>query len=541
MYEDAANLPDGATLSCDICIIGAGAAGITLAHELIGSGKTVIVLEGSRRDERHPLPPGEMAALARTGTHLETRAAGSDICARHRFCDRLAQTLYEGSVSAEMRAIDPTFLTRSRTRVYGGTTNCWGGWTRPLTAADFDRSDLDPRMVWPFCRGDLDPFYAIAQNYCSLPPFDPSLYDDPSWWPQQTTTPVEVLPAFDMQSAVWTVMNGMGPGCDGALDFQLVWGPKLMADPDTRLLRNANVRRIEARGGSVTHAACTSIDYRNEQPGTSFTVTAKQFVVAAGGIETVRLLLLSGLQDRAGTLGRNFMVHPLNRFAVRFSGRAASREVRTLYSPPGATMTDGPWPPTFFAALTPTGAALRAAGIGNFRAQVSFDCAGGGVVNLNWEQVPSPENRITLSPDPGHVDLFGDPHVHLEWRHGDADQHTVEEAGKMVIRELGKLRLLDAVAHRDLRPGEAGDHHMGATRMAASDAHGFVDPDSRVHHIDNLFIAGPSVFPTSGYANPTLTLIALAARLARHLRGPTSPVEPSRRPAAEPSRADHDH
>jgi hypothetical protein len=224
-------------------------------------------------------------------------------------------------------------------------------------------------------------------------------------------------------------MSGQGPGRpDGAWDFQIVWGPQVVADPNTTLLRNANVQRLYSTAGTVTHLKCTTIDYTTRKPAQSFTVSAKQFVVAAGGIETVRLLLLSGLQDRAGTLGRYFMVHPLNTGAVSFTGPNAPDAVRNFYSWPWATLKSSPYPPGLFAALTPTDASLRGLRIGNIRAQVGFDFGGGGGINLNWEQVPSRDNRVFLSPDPSDVDLFGDRRVRLDWRHGPLDQRTVELA-----------------------------------------------------------------------------------------------------------------
>ena len=100
----------------------------------------------------------------------------------------------------------------------------------------------------------------------------------------------------------------------------------------------------------------------------------------------------------------------------------------------------------------------------------------------------------------------------------DLDRRTVEIGGRMVIDELRKIGLLSSTGEVNLYVGQPGDHHMGATRMSSSPDNGYVDSDCRVHQLDNLYIASSSVFPTSGYANPTLTIIALAVRLADHLR-----------------------
>ncbi|MBV9109933.1 MAG: GMC family oxidoreductase, partial [Gemmatimonadetes bacterium] len=518
MLEDALAVADGATLHYDVCIIGSGAAGITIAHQLLNSGKKVAILEGSLLDNRQPFTAADAEHLLLHETHPAPQGVDYDICDEHRFCDRTAQTLYEGTVSPEMEAIDPHFLTRSRIRVYGGTTNCWGGWTRPLAPEDFDRRDLDPLMVWPVSRAALEPFYGIALRYCSLPPFSPYRYDDAPYWMDKADRPLRALPQAtgNVGTAVWTTMSNQGPGNpDGAWDFQIVWGPDLVRDPDTTLLRNANVRRIFASGGVVTGVGCTTIDYATGKPGQSFTVTADQFVLAAGGIETPRLLLLSGLQDRGGTLGRYFMVHPLNVGALYFRGADPGAEVRSWYSLPGPMLRSTPYPPRIFAALTPTRQGLTSARIGNIRAIAGFHQGGGGQINLNWEQIPDPGNAVVLSHR-DDTDLFGDPRVRLEWRHTARDQHTLEGGARLVVDELRALGLLSSVTGTDLRVRQPGDHHMGTTRMSSDPATGYVDADCRVHHLRNLFIASSSVFPTSGYANPTLTIIALAARVAYH-------------------------
>lgn len=522
MSKDDSSNVEGTLHTPDICIIGSGAAGITLAHQLRNSGKTVVLLEGSTLDVRQPTSMENTETPSRLET---TRAApgGDDLCDGHRFCDRVAQTLYEGTVSPEMEAIDRPFLTRSRIRVYGGTTNCWQGWTRTLAAADFDRRDLDPLMVWPITRATLDPYYHRALRYCSLPDFAPARYDEPHYWVDRGDRPLQVLPRLlgsTMDTVAWTVLSGQGPGNpDGAWDFQVVWGPELLQNPNFTLLRNHNVRQIHRRGGVVTHVTGNEIDYSTDgQRGTRgkhFTVAAKQFVVAAGGIETVRLLLLSDLVDPAQTLGKYFMVHPLNPQAITFSGKAPPSGIYNFYSG-WPRLREGMYPPNIFAALVPMAAKLREHAIGNIRVIVNFRSTGGGTMNLNWEQAPAENNRLVLS---GATDLLGDRRIRLEWKMNPLDQRTMEQGASLAINELHTQGLLTRSDALDLRVRMPGDHHMGGTRMAASENDGYVDADCRVHQFENLFIASSSVFPTGGYANPTLTIIALAIRLADHLAG----------------------
>jgi choline dehydrogenase-like flavoprotein len=146
-----------------------------------------------------------------------------------------------------------------------------------------------------------------------------------------------------------------------------------------------------------------------------------------------------------------------------------------------------------------------------------------GAIYARSEQVPNPDSRVTLSPD---VDLFGLPKVRLDWRMNNLDKKTIQVGVELMKQEFARL------GHDTITPDDwlmaddhswptglrGGYHHMGTTRMSADPRTGVVDPDCCVHGVDNLYVAGSSVFPTGGYANPTLTLVALALRLSDLLR-----------------------
>src|SRR6185295_8141232 len=246
----------------DLCIIGSGAAGITVAHRLRTSGMRICVLESSLKN----IPQGFSAELvqryettpslaARAGVAVESAAGANQD--GHRYEDPTVQKLYEGELTEEMQRIDPIFLTRSRIRVYGGTTNCWGGWTRPLSTADFDRSDLDRHWKWPITRADLEPWYREAIAYCALPPIHPNDYEKPELWPARTMTPIQPLApkTGGVRSGIFTTMYGESTAQrpDGALDFQLVYGPDLDA-AGVCVERGANVRRLELNGAGTAIA-----------------------------------------------------------------------------------------------------------------------------------------------------------------------------------------------------------------------------------------------------------------------------------------------
>ncbi len=147
----------------------------------------------------------------------------------------------------------------------------------------------------------------------------------------------------------------------------------------------------------------------------------------------------------------------------------------------------------------------------------------GGILRASWEQEPRAANRIELSP--GEVDRFGVPRTVLHWRKAAEDRLTVQRtaldfARFLAERNVGRVRLREWVLGRADYPEDdelTGNHHMGGTRMAASPQDGVVDADLRVHGQPNLYVLGSSTFPSGGHANPTLTILQLAHRLAEHL------------------------
>jgi choline dehydrogenase-like flavoprotein len=141
-------------------------------------------------------------------------------------------------------------------------------------------------------------------------------------------------------------------------------------------------------------------------------------------------------------------------------------------------------------------------------------------MSTRLDPAPNADSRVTLASE---RDAFGVPRARLDWRLSDIDRHSAERALEALGQEVGRTGIgrlqirfePNAPWPEDL---EGGYHHMGTTRMSADPRKGVVDADCRVHGLDNLYIAGSSVFTTGGSATPTMTLIALALRLADHLR-----------------------
>ena len=129
---------------------------------------------------------------------------------------------------------------------------------------------------------------------------------------------------------------------------------------------------------------------------------------------------------------------------------------------------------------------------------------------------------MTLSPD---RDALGLNRVRVDWRFTALDKYSLRRSLEILGEEvgragLGRLKFHDWVLTADIDsfPGTDANHHTGTTRMSSDPKAGVVNHNCRMHDVQNLFIAGSSIFPTQGIANPTLTIVALAIRLADYLK-----------------------
>ncbi len=542
MIRDLATAPlQAAPEPVDLCIIGAGAAGITLARTLAQSGLRILLLESGG--------PGFEA-------EAQAFAAGQQVPA-------------VGDLQMPGLHYRNTLLA-SRLRQLGGSTGHWGGWCMPLQPNDFARRPWVAHSGWPIEYAALVPYYQQAQAICELGPFN---YDDDLW----RLAGLDPLPlsAMPLRGCYWQ----LSPPTRFAR-----YADALADHPDVHLWLHARVLKLHltSDGGEVGAVALAGPD---EQP---YRLRAARVVLAGGGIENARLLLLSSDEAPAGIgndhdqVGRYFLEHPhvpvadvvpqdLSRMRAYFEPRqlrlpagyarervelipalrlAASRQQERgllngsvqLFSQLRAAPA-GPG----VAALQALRAAWRRGELPEDTAAVLREALSGSgeIAGVGWrvlrgqparprvldwavlfariEQAPDPASRIQLGRerDPG-----GQPQAVLDWRLGEAEWQTarqlaVDAAQVLAATGIARVRLMpwlrtpDGPWHERL---EGGNHHMGTTRMAASPRQGVVDADCRVFGVANLYVAGSSVFPTSGFANPTLTLVALTLRLAAHLR-----------------------
>ena len=519
MYLHAEQLPAGTLLQgFDVCIVGAGAAGIAMAQRLAGASLSILLLVSGQEGDR-----------------------GAPDAAR--------QSLYHGTVGDFLHKVDPTFSHRSRLNMYGGTTNHFGFWARPLDAADTMPRPGFRDAGWLFGAEEMLPYYIDAHEFGHFGPFN---YDDMDFW--ERALYARSFPRLDGDRMTAAIMHAQYE--ENLHDFQVQFRDELKRARNVTVLFNAHLLTIatDESQSHVNELNCSTIV--DGKAGKPFKVRADAYVLAAGGIENVRLLKLSGdlgnnVRDQ---LGRGFMVHPLLTNAARvYFEQAISSDIRNFFreqqirlKPPSHQGGDyehivAPLvnPELIFdycvfnawGVLVPRHQTLLEEKIGNFRIILRFGADhASAVVNLNWEQAPNEDSRITLDPEVRDP-IFGQAVSHIDWRLTDVDKRSAVRAleiTKEYLRRHGGSRYEmisnirggaeDWPCPPDEGALEAGDHHMGALRMSASSNDGIVDINSRLHRVANLYIAGSAVFPTGGYANPTLTIVALALRLADHLK-----------------------
>jgi len=517
LFIDARNLPENKIIMTDVCIIGAGAAGITLALEFIDQPFQVCLIESG-------------------GLQF----------------DKKTQSLSEG----ENIGVPYWPLDESRLRYFGGSTNHWGGWCWPLDEIDFETRDWVTHSGWPFRKSHIESFYERARIICKLGPFD---YDVENWESEKVPRLGLIL------DRVITKIIQIRP-----ISFGQMYRDNIARAKNISVYLHANVLEIETNDAAKNvirlRIACLE--------GKKFWVDAKVFILATGGIENARLLLLSrkvqtaGLGNQNDLVGRFFMEHP-HLFSGIFmpSDPNFPTELYTGFGKVNDTI--------FLGALTLSEDTQRRESLTNFSATLGRSdqypdwfqslrilrreisqgelpddflrhlknviteidqvwlTAHKRLLQGEWyplkyyyiynrtEQVPNPDSRVTLS---SQRDSLGQNRVRLDWRLSKFDKSSIRRASEIIGIELGRAglgRLKISLDEDDTSwpPSlTGGGHHMGTTRMHIDPKKGVVNENCQVHGISNLFVAGSSVFPTSGHANPTLTIVALTLRLADHIK-----------------------
>lgn len=541
MFIDG-NEVEGRVFQADLCIIGAGAAGITIAREFLNTGYKVTLLESGDK-----------------------------------FQDNEIQTLSGG----ENTGLPYYDIDSTRNRAFGGTSHLWcvelpdgdeGVRLRGLDSVDFEKRNGLSNSGWPFTKEELNPYYERAHDVFKIGPYT---YSPEDWLENSKSEPL----TFERNKVETTIFQFARKNI-----FYDEYFKELDEVENISVLLNSTVLKINTE--SSNKVDYLSVITKNRK---RFDVRAKVYVLAAGGLENARLLLLSndevkeGLGNKKDLVGRYFMEHPHQWKNVgtfypsnpeKFNNSSLYRTHERNGFPVMGYLTlneevknneqllncvigiSGTSEKIFSSKgldvakkglLQLRQIVLRKRAIknilkdlmlifsnlnvvvydvirrvlrGNRKTWNRYEFRQSGVnVKIMAEQQPNPESRVKLSREKDHL---GQRKLELDWRLKNNDLTSIRKTLEIIDEELRREKLghieIDFIDAEPSRFLEGGYHHMGTTRMHENEALGVVDPQCKLHGTDNLYVAGSSVFPTSGCANPTLTIVALALRLSDHLK-----------------------
>ena len=545
MMEQLSHLSPGESPQADVCVVGAGPAGITLALDLAERGLSVVLLES-----------GQMGR------------------------DEATQALNQGEVADERLHSPPD---KYRLRQLGGASVMWGGRCMPMDALDFEARPQVPLSGWPIGLADLRPHYERANHWAEAGRF---AYSAREALPEAPP----LIRGFESERVSTDSLERFS--CP--TDFGLRYGQRLALSTRVRVLLGANATHLQLAedGRSLSAVLVQSLQ------GARAVVRARATVLAAGGLETARLLLASQDVARAGIgnahdgVGRYYMCHiagnvgllqvkgpldavrhgyerspegiycrrrlsvvaaeqqrqglanlvarlhfpritdPAHRSGVlsglflarRFIRYEYARRLNDAQADPLETLRHlrnvlaDPLDTTAFLAHW-----LRSRSLAErkFPSVILRNRSNRFSLEVHAEQRPLVDSRVSLS---AQRDALGMPRLRVDWRYDRDDIESVRRSLDLMALEFAASGVAqfsyrpETLEEDLLRFGAYGGHHLGTARMGTDPRSSVVDANCQVHGVRNLFVAGSAVFPTSSQANPTLTLLALALRLSAHLQ-----------------------
>lgn len=496
MIIDANDYPINHILEYDICIVGSGPASLSFISQFLinnGSYKNIriAVLESGNTTDAIYQNYNALGGLTRL-----YRSVQSDV-----------QHLYNGTVRGWLEKKKPNYLTESRLRGYGGTGNIWSGWFWTLEPHDLEKGN------WPIEYKDLEEYY---QKSCAL-------YNLPAICSLEVNHPSLKLPD------IYPISNFKGKNLKPRhllfkrINFGQIYKNLFSENTQIDLIINANVTDINLINNEAFVSNLNICVPISEKAHNYLTVTANQFVLAAGCIETTRLLQLSSIKNP--NIGVYFQEHYYLWNAGTYKTNKISQKIKDCY------FSSECWQKIkdtqIFTSLVPTKEFLDDKNCNNFRVLLGGAPDIPNTINLCWEQEARMDSKIILEKDQKR-DCFGNPRIIVETQFYEEDKLTLQIAIETTrcylenqkvgynfeLPDLTKNPLEWPDTHR-ITPG---NHPSGTTRMSVDLTKGVVDANCKIHGVNNLYVCSSSVFPTGGYANPTLTIIALAIRLSEHMK-----------------------
>jgi choline dehydrogenase-like flavoprotein len=507
MLMDGRSVASGTSLKARTCIVGTGMGALSVARLLVQAGTDVLLIEA-----------GPVTASAHKTPAIEMDEVGRSF--------RIAS---------------------SRGLELGGGTAFWHGMCAPLDESDFQQRDWIPHSGWPIRLADLTSHYRAAWNFlCGGDRTDLGRTIE-----QRTP---QLAAADILENKVYQFRT---PPFRGKA-LLLKWCKQHLV----RCVTNTVALELEVKDGTAHHLIVGSGN------GT-FTVQADTFIIAAGALETPRLLLnsharsTSGLGDAAWWLGRNLIDHPAAYLsqvvfhepvaARRFSGSPVNSEVNALpgfmIKPEAQRTHELPNHALFIRPglnekKLPNLELMSFLGLRSIRDFRSTHLKAMLVHRyIRWrvfnqrlklnrrtrygdlffmtEQLPNPVSRVDLSES--KRDRFGYPVARINWQLNSDDVDSFKKTHDLIMESLDRQATISASRKDDISDWlgsvSSAAHHLGTARMAHSPGTGVVDTNLKVFSFNNVWICDGSVFPTAGSANPSLTICALGHRLGSHLLG----------------------
>ena len=507
MHTDARYMDNDSVIEGDLCIVGAGASGISMAMEWANTNHKVILLEGGGFEY-----------------------------------DEKVQELYAGKLTGQ-----PYFpLKAIRLHYFGGTTGHWAGFCSTFDEIDFKKRDWVPHSGWPINRKDLDPYYKRANPILDLGPDEWSA----SYWLKQNPE-FKSLP-FN-EKILWNKMWQFSP----PTRFGQKYREPIVKSKNIHLYTYANATEIRTNDPV---SSVTEVIVKN-YAGKEHKVRAKYFVIACCSVQNARLLLASNRQAPKGLgndndlVGRYFMEH-LEMQSAEFWLKDPDKLSFYMWSwggHPRAEIAVSEEQQTMHKILNGTASLVPLKQGRQMRAFIDIYKNDKDKTNMNMlrdtamkvdaserlnglayvlhtriEQSPNPNSRVTIDSE---KDSLGMPRAGLHWELTPLEKRSMRKLYEILGQEMGRaskgrIRLMDYLRkEEDISwPASTGGgwHHMGTTRMSDDPKQGVVNAQCQVFGIQNLFMAGSSCFVTAASPNPTLTLVALSLRLSDHIKAKMS-------------------